>query len=915
MSSDDLEVKIGADSSGLKSGMDEAAEAVKSGMGSIQSALDSVTAGFFKFNMAIEAIKNVFEGGKFFGAAIHESMQLNISMENLSMRLALTHEAAWALGDTLEAIGSSGEAYGTAVQRMTQKMTSNESAFTSNHIAVRNLDRTFRDSGEVLQDTIAKIKDMGSAHDKAAAGLALLGRNWAQQMVLGRASKEAIEETRKAHEALGYVVTTQSVESTYKYMAALNDAGDVFKAVGLHIANDMMPKLTALAEWFASVGPSVVEASMAAFEMFQVAMEQVKGVASALWEVLSEAFSGIGSIIGAVFGAGGQGFTAMDAFKIAMLMVADAVIIMRAGFETGIEAIRGILEVAGALIGRWAASVSFMLKLDFAGAQAAWKAGTAGIEKIASDSNARLVAIQNKAQVDMDAAAARAAGVTKDSIKAKKDPAGAGGDSKWHNPKEDGEAASELAFITAQLNAQTALRKEQAAEVKRILDDQYKNDLIDVKAYYEEKTRIEQEELQKEIDAKETEKAGAKQKLADAERRGVAGNKEKMQIMAQIAKLIGETDVLSQKQLNVEDDNNRKLTNELKKRRDEMQKITIEQEKGAGLSDISILKTHADEALALGRMTAAESIAIQQELEDRKYAIIQKALFAEEALAGADEVKKATAQKNELAAYQEHMQKMAELSKEAAIESGKYWNDMWNGMGSGFTSTFAKILNGQLSFHNSMKQLMLDISNAVVNSLAKMVSDWAIASARKLFISKAETAQEVLTGKAVLGQFSLVEASKTKIAAAGAAERALIDAAGVAESGIAAMFYIANAAAVAGANGVASFALAPWPIDMGAPEFGASMSDAALTFASGVAGFEVGTDYVPRTGYALLHEGEKVIPKSEQGAPYSGVGGGDVHLHVHSLDVSGVKDWFKKNSNTLAPGLRNLARNFTPVKP
>jgi hypothetical protein len=74
----------------------------------------------------------------------------------------------------------------------------------------------------------------------------------------------------------------------------------------------------------------------------------------------------------------------------------------------------------------------------------------------------------------------------------------------------------------------------------------------------------------------------------------------------------------------------------------------------------------------------------------------------------------------------------------------------------------------------------------------------------------------------------------------------------------------------------------------------------------GLQSFAAGTDYVPRTGFALLHEGEAVTPASQNRA------GGGVHLHVHAVDARGLDAWFDQNQDrltrTLQRGMRK--RNF-----
>jgi hypothetical protein len=82
---------------------------------------------------------------------------------------------------------------------------------------------------------------------------------------------------------------------------------------------------------------------------------------------------------------------------------------------------------------------------------------------------------------------------------------------------------------------------------------------------------------------------------------------------------------------------------------------------------------------------------------------------------------------------------------------------------------------------------------------------------------------------------------------------------GKAASKAAAVDQIVTSAGVAGANGTASFAAAPWPINTGAPEFGALMSGYALSFASFTA---AGGWYdVPHDGALTeLHKSEMVLP-------------------------------------------------------
>jgi hypothetical protein len=125
-------------------------------------------------------------------------------------------------------------------------------------------------------------------------------------------------------------------------------------------------------------------------------------------------------------------------------------------------------------------------------------------------------------------------------------------------------------------------------------------------------------------------------------------------------------------------------------------------------------------------------------------------------------------------------------------------------------------------------------------------------------------------------------------------------------------------AGLAGASGVASFAAAPWPIDMGAPAFGASMMASAM----GMAAFEEGGK-IPGAGAVpiLGHGGETVVTRAltDRVETAEGRGSnsrGEMHMHnvfapnIQALDSEGVDRILVKHGTTFQRHITSAMRKM-----
>lgn len=100
-----------------------------------------------------------------------------------------------------------------------------------------------------------------------------------------------------------------------------------------------------------------------------------------------------------------------------------------------------------------------------------------------------------------------------------------------------------------------------------------------------------------------------------------------------------------------------------------------------------------------------------------------------------------------------------------------------------------------------------------------------------------------------------------------------------------------------------------------APAEGAAAAAAVVSSAQAATSFEVGTPYVPRTGLALIHQGEAVIPASSN--PFGAGAGGFISspsltFAISALDGASVNSWLKRGGASMIAREVASAMNNNP---
>ena len=307
------------------------------------------------------------------------------------------------------------------------------------------------------------------------------------------------------------------------------------------------------------------------------------------------------------------------------------------------------------------------------------------------------------------------------------------------------------------------------------------------------------------------------------------------------------------------------------------QRLQIEEITQTRMRAIALAQVDADRLalqldLDLNRISQSQFLQEQQTLEGRLYAI--KALALQDKLTlldnDPDRNPVAIAQTNaEIEALAtQHATRLTEIRARASIESARYSTGLMNSLGSGFEQIFNQLGRKIKTVGDLMRSMVQVVLGALQSMLAKWASEQIMAYLR------------------------------TKIAGTATA-----------------LGQIQAQAAVAGAGGTASMAAAPWPLNLGAPAFGAAMAGlsagyaAALTVPSAAGGWEV-----PRDTLAMVHENEVILPASiaqplkQQLAEGQGGAGYGTTVNIVAHPMPG--GFFMLHRDQLVKALQSARRDF-----
>jgi phage-related minor tail protein len=332
----------------------------------------------------------------------------------------------------------------------------------------------------------------------------------------------------------------------------------------------------------------------------------------------------------------------------------------------------------------------------------------------------------------------------------------------------------------------------------------------------------------------------------------------------------------------------KEVQDEIQAEAKKQQQLSLEKLKAShdeATGDIANKREQYQNEYADGQLSASQLLQLENALVAQKLAIDAKYLADKKKLDEGDVLAQAKDDAAIVTAKQSAQSQLAKNEKEYLKNSQKEWSDHAKKIEGAMQGAITGILFQHQTLQKELANIVMVIGEDFIQqAVMKPVDKWIEGEAQKISAS--------LTTQATL---------QTQRAADSAAEAAR----GAAS--------VVRASGVAGAMGTASFAGAPWPIDMGAPAFGAGMAAAAASYAP-MASARGGWERVPFDGAMTeLHKDEMVLPAHianpmRQMAMQGGQGGGGNSYHFHSFDSNGIYDHARRRPAEFAKAMKHVAR-------
>ena len=700
---------------------------VSSAVSNIQGQMNSLSSAVSFVTKHFAALAAVAAGVGAFKEGIAATKQYTSEALQLGKALQISASDAAVMNLALGDVYVSVDDFVGIANGMQRSLKTNEEGMNKMGLATRDSEGNVRNMNEMIKDGSKILETYKEGADRNLAAQQMFGRGVQDASVILKASKADFEAADEKAKSLGLTVGKENVEAMKAYKAAMNDVDDVMLALKKSIGDAVMPIFTKFGEWLATAGPAAVTILKGALGGLVAAFWALKNGVVVVWETINAMVVSVTEPIRAVAAAMGKALQGDWA-----------------GAKAELSNVGTVIKTAwgGAMDEMYKSSMDTQAKITnlFTAPTAITKAKTSG--KGYTDPNAK----EDKApkeKADKSEMKDFEAELAEKKVAYQEQQRLEGSFREFSKQQELQFWQEKLQQVKEGSNDEKSIRIKVANE-KLVIDKELfeaetialKGQLSEYKHNTDERLRLAQELAEK---LKKAYGEDSKQ-YADAQKE-IA--KTKQMAHEQINQI---------EQMQVQRSRDRKLS-----------EISDEQE-------LSILRTQ------LGLQTNLEALEMEKKFEEQRYAIQQAALAEQLALAKLNpdknpvEIEKLNGEREEL--ERKHQDAMSKIQHKGILEQSKDWKGITDSITGSLATVIKGVANGTMTMGKAIKTLFASVLDTVIGTLAQIAAQWIMRTIMQAVLGKTAALSNVAANAAVAGSAAFAATAAIPIIGPGLAPAA-----------------------------------------------------------------------------------------------------------------------------------------------
>lgn len=316
---DGVNVKLGADTGAATASVNDAASSIRAALGSISSALagfsaksaetsaafvqhtakinssvkdlsesvrvrmGSVNSAFVQLRSGLLSVGAVLAGGTLFKEAVSSMLSMEDAVRTLQIAMGTTADQATKLAIALKLAGSDADTFAAMAFRVQMRLNTQGEEFDRLGVKVKDASGNFLPMEEILQNIYARMQDFKAGADQNGFALEMVGRQ-ARDFANEMARLQAVQQrATELMQQFGIEMGPERQAQIEAYRIEVNAFKVGLEAIGDRIGEAVLPRLVSLAEYFNEVGPSAANVMVTAVKSLLTVFDYLITGAKEFW--------------------------------------------------------------------------------------------------------------------------------------------------------------------------------------------------------------------------------------------------------------------------------------------------------------------------------------------------------------------------------------------------------------------------------------------------------------------------------------------------------------------------------------------------------------------------------------------------------------------------------------------------------